>query len=107
MKLGQRETLNDFQKLAKACDTDPKLSAQLEPCLSDLAQVAKEAEHFMVRRDGHQADAREATRQLMLVLQKGRDLAMHIRFGVKVAYGARDKRLMQFGSKPLREGRGR
>jgi hypothetical protein len=106
MNRGQRGTLTDFQKLAKACGTDPKLSAQLEPYLSDLAQVAKEAEQFRAQRDRHQADIREATRQLMLVLQKGRDLAMHVRLGVKVAYGPRDQRLVQFGIKLLREGRG-
>lgn len=107
MNRGQRGTLIDFQKLAKACDTDPKVSAELEPYLSDFARVTKEAEQLMARRDRHQADAREATRQLMLVLQKGRDLAMNVRLAVKVAYGPRDQRLVRFGIKPLREGRGR
>jgi hypothetical protein len=100
--LGQRESLINWRELVGACESDPELSADLQPHLAVLVETAEEAESTLLRRDHHHLEAQVATHQLVSTLKKGHEQAMHIRLRVKAAYGPRDKRLLQFGIKPLR-----
>lgn len=55
-----------------------------------------------MRQSAAQAEAQQATRDLEGFLQRGRDLADHLRFGIKTRYGKRNEKLKEFGLKVFR-----
>lgn len=100
------KVIQDWKKVLAA-------TAEHADDLGDVSEVRQElqatlllAEAVKARQESFAAARQVATQELEEILDRGRDLAMRLRFAAKLKLGPRNEQLVQFGSAPLRR-RGR
>ena len=98
------KVLAHWEKLLAGADANrddlPALElyrAQLEAALADTRAIHE-------RRASRQAEARQATQELRALIRLGRDLAARLESGVRLLYGRRNPKLVEFGMKVLLRG---
>jgi hypothetical protein len=67
-----------------------------------LIQALQEAKELKANQDSFAASRQQATQELQMILDRGREMAMRLRGAVKFKIGPRNERLVQFGIAPLR-----
>ncbi len=96
------DAVTDWQRLLAAVEDNLQSLPDILAEKTALEQALLEARSVKAEQDAYTASRQEATQNLNMVLDTGRDLAMRIRAAAKHRIGARSERLVQFGIAPLR-----
>jgi hypothetical protein len=96
----QNKSIYYWERLAEACQGNPKLRALFHRELALLNQTAKDMRAILAKRARLEGEKQSATRECNAAFAKGSDLSSRIRLAVKATLGPRDERLTQFGIKP-------
>jgi len=73
----------------------------LEPYRAQLAAALADTRNVYERRLSRQVEACQATQELRALFRLGRDLAARFESGVRLLYGRRNPKLVEFGMKVL------
>ncbi|MFL6233321.1 MAG: hypothetical protein ACJ76N_09330 [Thermoanaerobaculia bacterium] len=98
------DVVTDWEKLLATVNANKDDLQFIDNFRQQLATELAGAREANMRQSAAQAVAQQATRDLEAFLQRGRDLADHLRFGIKTRYGKRNEKLKEFGLKVLRGG---
>ncbi len=96
------DVVADWERLLAAVEDNLPSLPDLLPEKLALEQALREARTIKALQVASTASRQEATQNLEMVLDSGRDLAMRLRSAAKYKIGARSERLVQFGIAPLR-----
>jgi hypothetical protein len=98
------DVVTDWEKLLATVNANKDDLQFIDSFRQQLATEVAGAREANMRQSAAQAVAQQATRDLEGFLQRGSDLADHLRFGIKTRYGKRSEKLKEFGLKVLRAG---
>lgn len=102
---GSGSALTDFvarwERLLAGAEANEDDMQALERWRSQLEAAVGDLKTACQRRDQLEAEAREATRELRALFGLGRDLASRFESGVRLLYGRRSPKLVEFGMKVL------
>jgi hypothetical protein len=99
------DVVTDWEKLLATVNANKDDLQFIDNFRQQLATELAGARDASVRQSAAQAVAQQATRDLEGFLQRGREAADHLRFGIKTRYGKRNEKLKEFGLKVLRGGK--
>ncbi|HEY3570295.1 MAG TPA: hypothetical protein VGP73_20360 [Thermoanaerobaculia bacterium] len=95
------KVLAHWERLLAGAETNRDDLPALEPYRVQLEAALADTRKFHERRASRAAAARQATRELRAMLRLGRDLASRFESGVRLLYGRRSPKLVEFGMKPI------
>ena len=98
-----------WERLLAGAEANQEDLAMLEHYRVQLEAALKDTRAARERKRGLQAESLQATRDLHLLVQLGRDLAAQLASGAQLVYGRRSPKLAEFGIKAIlpRKGRAR
>jgi len=96
--------ITDWEKLLATVTANKDDLQFIDSYRQQLEAEAAGAREANMRQSAAQAAASQATRDLEGFLKRGRDMAEHLRFGIKTRYGKRNEKLKEFGLKVFRGG---
>lgn len=96
------DVMTDWDVLVTTVTANKDDLPALDAYRQELETEAATAKAANVRQSTAQAAAQQATKDLGASLQRGKDLADQIRFGIKSKYGKRNEKLKEFGLKVFR-----
>jgi hypothetical protein len=97
-------TLSQWEELIGACEANAEDLDYLLELQEELRRLSERAKELSVRQDALNAQKQQVTRDLDHVKQRGREIALQVRDGVRTRYGKRSAKLVEFGMRP-RKGR--
>jgi uncharacterized coiled-coil DUF342 family protein len=97
-------TLSQWEELIGACDANAEDLTDYVELREELRDLSERAKELSVQQDTLNAQKQQVTRNLDEVKERGRDIALRVRDGVRVRYGKRSAKLTEFGMRP-RKGR--
>ncbi|HSG39070.1 MAG TPA: hypothetical protein VLE27_05490 [Thermoanaerobaculia bacterium] len=92
----------DWERVLAAVDANEVDLAVLEEVRSQLAATLEGLRTGLVRQDEVLAQYRVSTRVVQGLVTRGQDLSNRLRNGLKMKYGTKDDKLLQFGLQPFR-----
>lgn len=98
------DVITDWEKLLATVTANKDDLPFIDSYRQQLEAEVAGAREANMRQSAAQAQAQQATRDLEGFLQRGRNLADHLRFGIKTKYGKRNEKLKEFGLKVFRAG---
>lgn len=99
-------TLSQWEELMDACEANPEDLEFLLDLRDELRNLSERAKELSLRQDALNAQKQQVTRDLDAVKQRGRDIVLRVRDGVRTRYGKRSPKLTEFGMRPRKERRG-
>jgi uncharacterized NAD(P)/FAD-binding protein YdhS len=96
-------TLSQWDELIDACEANTEDLEFLLELRDELRNLAERAKELSVRQDALNAQKQQVTRDLDAVKQRGREIALRVRDGIRTRYGKRSPKLTEFGIR-LRKG---
>ncbi|MEA2599171.1 MAG: hypothetical protein QOF89_163 [Acidobacteriota bacterium] len=97
------KTTTGWEQLLVTVETNKTELSFLEPQRSQLAGVLDRAKDARFRQDAFKAQFQQATRDLEKATAEGQDLAVRLRNGIRMQYGLRGEKLVEFGLQPRRK----
>jgi len=105
-KQSLEKVLAHWERLLAGAEANRDDLPALEPYRAQLAAALADTRATYDRRASRQAEARQGTQELHALLRLGHELAARLESGVRLLYGRRDPKLVEFGMKTLsRRGR--
>jgi hypothetical protein len=98
------DIVTDWEKLLATVNANKDDLQFIDGFRQQLVTELAGARDASMRQAAAQAEAQQATRDLEDALQRGSDMADHLRSGIKTRYGKRNEKLKEFGLKVLRAG---
>lgn len=95
------EILAHWERLLAGAEANRDDLPALEPYRAQLAAALADTRAIYERRTSHQAEARQATQDLRALLRLGCELTARLESGVRLLYGRRSPKLVEFGMKAL------
>ncbi len=92
----------DWERLLAAVEEHAASLPDIEAERTALVQALQEAREMKAEQESFTASRQQATQDLQMTLDRGREMAMRLRGAVKFKIGPRNERLVQFGIAPLR-----
>jgi chromosome segregation ATPase len=93
-------TLTQWEQLIGACEANAEELTPLLELREELLDLSERAKELSVRQDALNAQKQQVTRDLDQVKQRGREIALQLRDGVRSRYGKRSAKLTEFGMRP-------
>jgi hypothetical protein len=108
MKDSLAHTIAHWERLLAAVEANRKDSPFLEMFREQLSAEMEYVKDLRDRKSALRAETRQASRDLRVFLERGRDLASRIQAGARVYYGTHSEKLTEFGirlrrRRPFRE----
>lgn len=98
------KVLAHWEKLLAGAEANRDDLPALEPYRAQLAAALADTKEAYERRASRQAEARKTTQELRALIRLGRELAARLESGVRLLYGRRSPKLVEFGMKALFRG---
>jgi hypothetical protein len=95
-------TVQGWKTLGGGLETNVGDNPNLEDHRLMLADLAEKADALLAQRNALEAEKQAVTRELQTILVQGRRVASLLRAGMKLRYGNRSEKLIEFGLRPLR-----
>lgn len=92
----------DWERLLVAVDANKEELAALGEMPAQLTAALESLKAAFSQQDDAVAQYRGTTRNVQGVIKQGADLANRLRNGLRMQYGVRNDKLLQFGLQPLR-----
>ena len=96
------EYMTEWDSLLVTVTANTAELGYLEEYRAQLAAAQQGAREASVRQATLKAQVQQATRDLEEFLRQGRDAATRLRNGIRVRYGLKDEKLVEFRMKPRR-----
>jgi uncharacterized coiled-coil DUF342 family protein len=93
-------TLSQWEQLIGACEANTEDLTYLLELREELRDLSEKARELSVQQDTLNASKQQVTRDLDQVKERGREIALRVRDGVRAAYGKRSAKLTEFGMRP-------
>lgn len=95
-------TVQGWKTLGGGLEQNAGDNRNLEEHRLVLADLAEKADALLAQRNALEAEKQAVTRELQTILEEGRRVASLLRAGMKLRYGNRSEKLVEFGLHPLR-----
>jgi hypothetical protein len=90
-----------WEALLAGAEANRESLSALEPFRAQLEAALKDTREVYTRKLDHEQEALEMTQDLHTQVKSGRDVAAQLESGVRMIYGRRSPKLLEFGMKPL------
>jgi hypothetical protein len=94
--------VDDWQQLLTAIIANASDLEPLETLRQQLATTLVEVQDFSSREKANRSERQQWTQKRQEAMVRGKDLASRLRSGLRLAYGSRTEKLVEFGALPLR-----
>jgi len=98
------EILAHWERLLAGAEANRDDLPALEPYRAQLAAALADTRNVYERRASRQAEACQATRELRALILLGCELTARLESGVRLLYGRRSPKLVEFGMKTFLRG---
>ena len=95
-------TVHGWKTLGSGLETNAGDNRNLEDHRLLLADLAEKADALLAQRNALEAEKQAVTRELQTILVQGRRVASLLHAGMKLRYGNRSEKIVEFGLRPLR-----
>lgn len=95
-------TVHGWQILGSGLEANAGDHANLEAHRLALKDMTERAAALVVRRNALEAEKQAVTKELQTLLDQGRTMATFLRRAMKLFYGTRSEKLVEFGLRPFR-----
>jgi hypothetical protein len=94
-------TVQGWKTLGGGLEVNAGDNRNLEEHRLVLADLAEKADALLAQRNALEAEKQAVTRELQTILEEGRRVASLLRAGMKLRYGNRSEKLVEFGVRPF------
>jgi uncharacterized protein (UPF0335 family) len=100
-------TIRQWERLIAASEANAAELDYLVAEREELRQMLERVKKLKQEQDALTAAKQQVTRSLDAAKDDGREIAVRMRHGLRIRYGHKDEKLVQFGLKPRRKPRRR
>lgn len=93
---------DDWQQLLGAYVANASELQSVESLSQQLTTTLAELQEFGVQEKASRSERQQFTKRRRETINRGRELAIRLRAGVKSVYGPKSEKLVEFGVKPFR-----
>jgi hypothetical protein len=97
------DAISDLIRLLAAAEENANQLPDITVIKFELGTVLSIAQDAKRRQDHHVSERQSATQELRNALDRGHDAAIQLRSAARLAFGARNEKLVQFRVAPLRK----